>query len=154
MEKTYARFLKNYLYKFFLVFFFDDSILWTTFPEFWNCHKSWFFENLTSIFLWEIYHRTDMTTITLQTMAITITISKKIMMVLTIIHQMDWSKFDGINCHHPLLFTSIYPIIFRNWIFFFNYCLKFNMYHIQFIATPILKRVSAHVFLKKSPVFA
>ena len=54
----------------------------------------------------------DMTTITLQTMAITI--SAKIMMVITIIHQIDRSKFDGIHRHHPSLFMSIYPIIFRN----------------------------------------
>ena len=56
----------------------------------------------------------EMTTITLQMMAITITISAKIMMVITIIHQMDRSKFDGIHRHHPSLFMSIYPIIFRN----------------------------------------
>ena len=57
-----------------------------------------------------------MKTITLQMMAITI--SAKIMMVMTINHQMDRSKFDGIHRHHPSLFISIYPIIFRNWIFF------------------------------------
>ena len=62
----------------------------------------------------------EMTTITLQMMAITITISAKIMMVITIIHQMDRSKFDGIHHHHPSLFISIYAILLRNRIIFLN----------------------------------
>ena len=63
---------------------------------------------------WRYICNPGMTTITLQMMAITITISAKIMMVITIIHQMDRSKFDGIHHHHPSLFISIYPIIFGN----------------------------------------
>ena len=49
----------------------------------------------------------ERTTITLQMMAITITINAKIMMVITIIHQMDRSEFDGIHRHHPSLYISI-----------------------------------------------
>ena len=49
----------------------------------------------------------DMTTITLEMMAINITINAKIMMVITIIHQMVRLEFDGIHRHHPSLYISI-----------------------------------------------
>ena len=46
-----------------------------------------------------------MTTITLEMMAITI--NAKIMMVITIIHQMDRSEFDGIHRNHPSLMINM-----------------------------------------------
>ena len=60
----------------------------------------------------------DMTTITFKMMAISITINTKIMMAITIIHQMDRSKFDGIHRHHPSLYISIWPKNFKYGIFF------------------------------------
>ena len=62
----------------------------------------------------------DMTTITFKMMAISITINTKIMMAITIIHQMDRSKFDGIHRHHPSLYISIWPKKFKCRIFFLN----------------------------------